>query len=152
MKLTQSPERQQTPERQQEIQEKYAHLKMIVNQAAQLQEQQRFIDTRVFELEDLNNNLDSLKKWEKGKEILAPLGANTFIRAELKDNKGVIVDMGAKVMLDKDIEGAKQFNNSQFTELRDASIAIRGEILKLSSQQEKISEELRRLVAKRETH
>lgn len=137
---------------QEQVQQRYMQLQMIAGQISQIKEQLEYINAKIFEMEDLNHNLESLKSWKAGKEILAPLGSNTFVRAELKDNSEVIMDVGSKVMLSKSIVSAKETNTSQMDELREFSLQMTNEISKLASEHGKIETEIASMIQEMQSH
>jgi prefoldin alpha subunit len=96
----------------------------------------------VLELEELNRNLDVLRGVGKKKEILAPLGENTFVRAELKDSEKVLVHAGAKVMVDRNIAEAKEMNRKQMDELNAFLEQMKADLLRMFSEQERLTSEL----------
>ena len=50
--------------------------------------------------------LENLKKTEKDKEILLPIGGSTFLNATLKNSSNVLFDIGAGVIAEKKTEEA----------------------------------------------
>jgi len=51
--------------------------------------------------------IDYLQKIKNKREILVPLGSNSYIRAELRDMKNVILGIGANVSLEEPVDEAK---------------------------------------------
>ncbi|RLI93740.1 MAG: prefoldin subunit alpha [Candidatus Altiarchaeales archaeon] len=51
--------------------------------------------------------IEYLQKIKNKREILVPLGSNSYIRAELRDMKNVILGIGANVSLEEPVDEAK---------------------------------------------
>lgn len=133
---------------EEEIQQRYVQLQLISQQINQIREQLEYVSARIMEMDELNHNLEQMKSWEGRKEILAPIGMNTFVRAELKDSNEVIMDVGSKVMLSKSIESAKETNKLQIDELREFSLQITNELSRLSHEHSAIESELASIIQK----
>ena len=54
--------------------------------------------------------LDDLKTTKTGTEILVPMASGIFIKAELKDNKELAINVGADTVVKKNIEETTLFN------------------------------------------
>jgi len=93
--------------------------------------------------------MGSLKENNIGTEILVPIGSNSFARAELKDNKKVIVGAGAGISVEKTIDEAKEILKSRNNELentmnklQNAIVEINNKLLELDSISRKLIREL----------
>jgi prefoldin alpha subunit len=127
---------------QEYVQQRYMQLQMIAGQINQIKEQMEYVTAKINEMEDLNQNLEQMKSWKKGKDILAPIGVNTFVRAELVENSEVIMEVGSKVMLAKTIDSARETNTSQINELREFSLQLTNEFSRLNEEHSSIEMEL----------
>lgn len=125
-----------------ELQRKYFEFQLLDQQLKQIQEQTFLIQQQIQELESLNANLDSISKTEKKSEILSPLGAGVFIKTELKENKEVLMNIGAKTAVLKTIPDAKKLITLQVNELKRIDMQLNEQLqqgaLRASALQEEV--------------
>lgn len=84
-----------------------------------IQNQIDLIRTSMAEVEALSNTLDDLKG-KDSIEAFVPVGAGSFMRAELKNTDDIIISIGAGVAVKKDVEGAKKIIAAQKEDLADS--------------------------------
>ncbi|MEM4245165.1 MAG: prefoldin subunit alpha [Candidatus Nanoarchaeia archaeon] len=101
------------------VNEKYLELQILNQQIRQLQQHIANLENQVMELEVLEDNLEEIKKVKEGGEILVSLGAGIFAKANLKDNKKVIMNVGANTMVKKEIDEAKKIVKDQIDQVKD---------------------------------
>jgi prefoldin alpha subunit len=100
-----------------EIQNKYLELQMIGQQIKQVQQQIQALDNRLMELNIVEQSLDDLGEVKTGTEILVPISSGIFAKAELKDNKDLMVNVGANTVVKKTIPKTKDMLTEQTTEI-----------------------------------
>ncbi len=110
------------------VNEKYLELQMLNQQIKQLQQQIVNLENQMMELEVLEDNLEELKKVKEGTEILVSMGAGIFAKAQLKDNKKVIVNVGTNTMVKKEVDGAKSLVTDQLDQMRQLISEITEEL------------------------
>src|SRR3989344_7868442 len=86
-----------------ELQRLYMQMQVLQQQAQQLQQQIQAIDQQLSELETVKEGLDKLKDVKPGTEVLVPFSGGIFIKAELKDSKDVLLNVGAGIAVSKPI-------------------------------------------------
>ncbi|MCQ2972103.1 MAG: prefoldin subunit alpha [archaeon] len=84
-----------------------------------IQNQIDLIRTSMAEVEALSNTLDDLKG-KDSIEAFVPVGAGSFMRAELKNTDDIIISIGAGVAVKKDVEGTKEIIAAQKEDLADS--------------------------------
>ena len=84
-----------------------------------IQNQIDLIRASMAEVEALSNTLDDLKG-KDSIEAFVPVGAGSFMRAELKNTDDIIISIGAGVAVKKDVEGAKEIIAAQKEDLADS--------------------------------
>ncbi len=84
-----------------------------------IQNQIDLIRTSMAEVEALSNTLEDLKG-KDSIEAFVPVGAGSFMRAELKNTDDIIISIGAGVAVKKDVEGAKEIIAAQKEDLADS--------------------------------
>ncbi|ADL57804.1 prefoldin subunit alpha [Methanothermobacter marburgensis] len=136
-------------EDQQKLEEIVNQLNIYQSQAELIQQQMEAVRATISELEILENTLKDIQEKE-GSETLVPVGAGSFIKAELKETSEVIMSVGAGVAIKKNFEDAMKTIDSQKKEL-EATLQKMGEnlrkitdiILKLSPQAEELLKRVR---------
>ena len=127
-----------------ELQRKYFEFQLLDQQLKQIQEQIFLIQQQIQELESLNANVDSISTTEKKSEILSPLGAGVFIKTELKENKEVLMNIGAKTAVLKTIPDAKKLIALQVNELKRIDMQLNEQLqqgaLRASALQEEVEQ------------
>lgn len=92
--------KKETPE---DLQQKYLQLEMMQQQMEQLSQHIELLSQQKLEL---NNTIDAVKGLSRSRlneEILAPIANGLFIKAELKDNQKLVVNVGSDVTVEKNI-------------------------------------------------
>tara|TARA_Y100000310_G_C20529496_1_gene737708 strand:+ start:313 stop:681 length:369 start_codon:yes stop_codon:yes gene_type:complete len=93
-----------------QIQELGQRMKFLEQQLEQLQHQAN-------ELEQVRDSVEEMAKAGEGQELLIPLGAGVFTKAKVSDNKKVLMNVGSKVVVEKDLASAKVLVEGQMAEL-----------------------------------
>ena len=105
-----------------ENQELMFKLSMFEQQIQQLQQQLQAVEQGIVELSSLDNSLNDLIG-SHGKEILTPVGRGIFAKAKLI-SEDLIVDIGEKNFVSKDIPGTKKILQEQIQKLKDVKIEL----------------------------
>jgi len=135
-------------EKEKEMQSKYLQLQVLDNQIKQVQQQIQKLDAQLTELETINLSLGDLKDIKEGTEILVPVATGIFFKANIKDTKNLLVNVGSNVSVKKTADDAIGMLNEQVKEIAtykeqitgqldvliDKATAIQKEFLKLSGQ------------------
>lgn len=87
----------------QKIEEKYMQLQLLQQQAEQITEYVEKLQRQHQELDTSIEALTELQKTKVDTEILAPVANGIFLKAELKDNQKLIVNIGADAAVEKTI-------------------------------------------------
>lgn len=122
-------------------------LNLYQSQADLIQQQIEAVKASLSELEILENTLQNIKEGE-GLEALVPVGAGSFIKAELKNTDEVIMSVGAGVAIKKRFEDASQSINTQKEDLNKALNRMLENLQKLSDIIVKLSPQAEELMQK----
>ncbi len=76
------------------------------NQMEIMQKNIKLVDENMDELKMVKNTLDEMKDTEKNSEVLFPIGADSFVKAVITDPGKAIVNVGASVIIEKDVAAA----------------------------------------------
>jgi prefoldin alpha subunit len=91
-----------------EIEKKVMEFNMFEMKLNELGQQKELIEKQIVEMKNLQLSLDKLKDVKKQTEIFSMVGQDTFIVSEIKDTQKVLVNVGAKIFVKKDLEDAKE--------------------------------------------
>ncbi|MEA2037403.1 MAG: prefoldin subunit alpha [Nanoarchaeota archaeon] len=103
---------------EEKVQEKYIEMKTLEEQMKHMQEQAATLEQQLMETMTIKKSLDDFKKAQKGDEILVPISQGIFAKAELKENKEFLVNVGANTIVNKDIESTKKLMDKQIEEMQ----------------------------------
>ena len=129
-------------EKQEEVRQKYMELQILGQQIAQLQKQMQMLESQFIDLALMDQALDDIKNVKEGAKIFVPVGLGIFAKAELKDNKELLVNVGANVAVKKDIPSASRLIKKQLEEIRNVQEETMVELQRLSLHANSLEEEI----------
>jgi prefoldin alpha subunit len=127
------------------LESKYYEYQMIEEQLKHTHRQLSTYAQHLSELKSLQGNIDELKNIKEGCEILAPIGPGLFTVAEIKNNKKIIVNLGAGIAVAKDAEGSKEIINKQIEGLNNAMAQLQIEATNATIYLQQLQKELQEL-------
>ena len=122
-------------ERMQEMQEMQQHLE-------QLQQQRQMVEQQLEDLAMSSNGLEEFEKLKKGDVVLFPVSSGIFAKATLDDPKKLLVNIGAKVIVDKTPSEAKRILQDQLKELQELHEKIVGRLQAFMIQAQALDQQL----------
>ena len=128
------------------IQRKYIEIQTKEHQIQKAQEQLINISHHIQELIKIEVALDEIKKTKKGTEMLVPLGSGIFARADLKDNNELLLGVGSKVHVSKDIDETKKIISNQIRNMEDLAMEVEHGLLDILDQVQIIQQDLLKIV------
>lgn len=90
--------------------------------------------------------MDEIKKVKQGSEILVPLSSGIFAKASLKDNDGLLVNVGANTIVKKSVSDTKKLIEKQSSEVRKLQEQMLEQLQKAAAAAESSEKELQKLV------
>lgn len=102
---------------EEESQRKYMEYQFLMQHTQQVAQQLEEIKSQISELENINISLEEINKTENNQEILVPLGSGIFTKAKFVKDKEVLMNVGADVVVTKEIKDAKKLIDAQKEEL-----------------------------------
>lgn len=105
-------------ESKKDLQQKYVELQMLDYQIRQIQQQIQAVAQQAAEIEFIIMTLGELANSEVGSETLVPISSGIFVKAELKENRKVHVNVGGNTVVEKSISDTKAMLECQMIELR----------------------------------
>jgi len=94
-----------------------AKLGMFEQQIKGIQEQMQAVEQAILDLTSLTHGLGELEG-KKDQEILAQMGRGIFVKAKLLSEE-LIVDVGGKNLVKKDIKSTQEIINAQLVKLQE---------------------------------
>lgn len=131
-----------------DIKKRYVELQLINQHILQLQRQAQLIEEQITEFNNISLSLDDLKKVKIGSKILVPLSSGIFVKARLEDNNELLINVGANVIIKKDVNKTKELVKKQIMELQKAHKKVVKELENLVEVAETIKTELQKLIEK----
>lgn len=128
-----------------EMQKRYLELQLIDHQIKQLQKQIEMIESQLVELESVSQSLGELGNVDVGTEMFVPISGGVFVKAELKDNKELIVNVGAGTAVKKTIPETLKMITDQANEIVRAREELLLQLQSIVSKARKIQEELEKM-------
>ena len=105
-------------EKEQKTQEIYMEYKAIDEHIKQLQKQLEALTNHLVEMHSTNSSLEDLDKIKKHKEIFVPISSGIFAKGTINDTSELLVNVGANVVVTKDIASAKKLIQHQIDEMK----------------------------------
>lgn len=134
-------------EDQQRLEELVNQINLYQNQADLIQQQMEAVRGSIGELEILETTLESIKDG-KDLETLVPVGAGSFLAAEIKNTEEIIMSVGAGVAITKKIEDAQETVSTQKEELQKTLEKMAQNLQQLSDIIVKLSPQAEELLQK----
>ena len=102
----------------QKEQELMIKLSMYEQQIKQIHQQLQAVEQAIIDIASIDSGLDELKG-SKDQELLAPIGRGIFVKTKLI-SENLIVDIGDKNFVTKDIDSTKKIIKEQMEKLEKA--------------------------------
>ena len=129
-------------------QEMYMQFQAMDQHIKQLQKQLEAVTGQLMELDASSYSLDEFRKISPEKEILLPLSSGIFAKASIKDASELLVNVGANVVVQKNVDSAKRLIQSQIEEIKKIQKQLVGELEKMMGHAAQIEMQLQSLVSK----
>jgi len=127
------------------LQEKYVELQILSMQIKQIEEQLDMLDQKTLELTNLRDSLKNLKKFRADTKALTPMGLGIFVPATVDATKGVLVNVGAGVVIKKTMDEAQDTISKQLEQLGDITLELSNNLRVLAGQAQHTEEEIDKL-------
>jgi len=134
-------------EDQQRLDEMVNELNIYKSQAELLQQQVEAIQASLAEVEILESTLKNIKG-KKSLETMVPVGAGSFMNAEIKKTDEIIMSVGAGVAIKKSAEEAKETLAFQKEELNNSLDKMMSNLQKISQIVAQLSPQAEELMRK----
>ena len=133
-------------EHEKKVQEMYMEFQMLEQRIRQLQKQLEAVTQQLIELTVTSSSLDEFNKIEPGKEIFVPLSSGIFAKGSIKETSGLLVNVGANVVVQKDVASTKKLIQRQMEEIKKIQEQMVDELEKLTSHAAQLETQLQGMV------
>ncbi|MBL7100895.1 MAG: prefoldin subunit alpha [Nanoarchaeota archaeon] len=127
-----------------ELNQKYMEFQMLDQNLKQVNQQLLNLDNQLLELQGIEENLGELKKTKKNTEILVALGGGVFSKAELKENNTILMNVGANIIVEKDIPASKEVIGHQIDQIKDFMKQLEQEFQMLAANSQALQMDLQK--------
>lgn len=121
-------------------------IRMMEGSTNLIQSRLRIVSSALEETAIAMNTLEGVKGCPKGTEVLVPVGAGSFLRAELTDVEKAITGVGAGVCIEKSIESSTTDLKERQAELEKLSGSLRQQLEQLLTSIENTKNNLSRMI------
>jgi len=111
-------------EKEKKIQKLYLEFQELDQQIKQLEQQNTALSAQLTDLTVTIQSLEDMKKIKNGTEILVPLSGGIYAKAELKDSKNLIVNVGSNVTTVRDVDSTKNLIETQVNEIKKLQVRL----------------------------
>ena len=122
-------------------------LQMMQGSAETLQQRLGVLQNAAADLGVAKTSIEALKEVEEGDPILVPTGGGTFVNARLGDLSNVLVNIGADVSIEMELDEADQDLSSRLEEVEKANLSVQEQLQQILGQMEIHRDALNRLSA-----
>jgi prefoldin alpha subunit len=136
-----------TPSQEDQFRRLAYEIQLMQGTAETLQQRLALLQGAISDVTVARESLAGLKEVEEGVPILVHAGGGTFINANLGDLEKVIVNIGADVSIDMDLEGAQEDIAGRLDELLKSSQATQQQLEEVVAQMQIRRDALNRLSA-----
>ena len=128
------------------IQERLYLLQQIKNESESIQRRIVELELVQSELNKTTESLEFLSKLHEDKiEGLMNLGGGIFAYAEVKNFRKILLDVGAGVIIEKDVRDAIEYTKKKIQSLRENMVKLENILQKLLEEAEKVQKEINEL-------
>lgn len=121
-------------------------IRMMEGSTNLIQSRLRIVSSALEETAIAMNTLEGVKGCPKGTEVLVPVGAGSFLRAELTDVEKAITGVGAGVCIEKSIESSTTDLKERQAELEKLSGSLRQQLEQLLASIDNTKNNLSRMI------
>jgi len=134
-------------DKENKAQEIYMEFQAIEQNIKQLQRQLDVVTHQLFELASTSQSLDEFKDVGAGKEVLVPLSSGIFAKASIKNTSELLVNVGANIVVKKDVASAKKLVQNQVEEIKKIQKQTIDELEKMTSYAAQLEMKLQSMVS-----
>jgi prefoldin alpha subunit len=134
-------------DKEKKLQKMYMEFQMLGQQIKQLEEKGSALNNQLMDLSLTNQSLEDIKKLQSGTEILVPLSSGIYAKAQLKDNKNFIVNVGSNTTVTKDVNSTKKLIETQIDEIKKLQEEMVNELQNNTSKAAALEQEMNEIAS-----
>ena len=119
-------------------------------QINQLEMQSQYVQAAINDYSKAKITLENVEKTEKGTDVLLPIGGGALIEASVKNTDNVLFNIGADIVIQKNIESAVKKIEEKIESLQKSQEKIVDTIQRLQMEATQISEKAQKLMSEQE--
>lgn len=96
---------------------------------------------------EMDRTLQALSSFKEGNSNMFNVGSGVFVRGELKQINKLLLNVGANILVEKDIAGASEFLQEKKNELTDAKKELLQNMQAISTRLREVDGEARHLLS-----
>jgi len=125
-----------------ELEKKALEFNVLDARLKELEQNLALLEKQISELQSCTFAIDEFKNSKQGKEVLVPLSPGVFVEGKLKDNKQLLVDIGAKILCKKDADEAKKIIENKINQAIEIHQRLVAEINATSQTLNQLAQEI----------
>ncbi|MFC1691192.1 prefoldin subunit alpha [Nanoarchaeota archaeon] len=134
-------------EDQKKLQTKYQEMQILEAQLQEFQKQVQKLEQQGLEIEMVKDSLGDFKGKKIGDELLVPITNGIFAKAQIKNTKELIVNVGANVAVTKSIENTNKLLDEQREEINNYKQQMMVQLTQLTEAMQKTEQELHKMMS-----
>ncbi|MAG50828.1 prefoldin subunit alpha [archaeon] len=123
-------------------QEKYLEFQTLNQKLGQMNQELNLMEQQLMELKIIEESLINLKKVKPGTKTLSSVGPGIFAESRLDNNKEVLMNIGASVVVKKSILSAKTTISNKVEKINELMKQLQKEIESVNGNLQKLSRDL----------
>jgi len=127
---------------EEKLQQKYMEFQMLQQQIQQISKYIEELDSKLDEFRSTKTNVEGMDKAPKDAKTLVSLAPGIFAHAELKENKKFVVNVGANILVEKNIPQITKMLDKQIQEIEGAHAQMNQNLTALNQRAEEIVKDL----------
>lgn len=124
------------------LQQKYMEFQMLQQQIQQVSKYMEELDSKLEEFRSTKTNVEGMDKVDEGVKTMVSLAPGIFAHAELKENKTFVVNVGANILVEKNIPQITKMLDKQIQEIEGAHAQMNENLAALNQRAEEIVKDL----------
>ncbi len=125
------------------LQQHHRQLQAIDQQMRQLQENLMHLDRQRADMVLVQQTLDDIQQTKLGSEVLMPVSSGIFVKAELKNNTELVVNVGSNTLVERTVDETKRIVTDQMGEIKKLVEELEKQLQSLAEEGLRIEKEIR---------
>ena len=134
-------------ENREKAQEMFMEFQALEQHIKQLQKQLELITSQLIDLTMTNHSLDEFAEIDTKKEVFVPLNSGIFAKASVSDTSELLVNVGANVVVKKNVPSAKKLISRQIDEIKKIQRQMIEELEKMTNHAAEMETKIQGLVS-----